>query len=123
MNGSVMSKEICLVFTASVQPENWSAFERLVSKVVEATSREAGAMGYQYSATEDRGIVHIVERYRDSAAFMFHTEKTFAGYAKEFLELASLDALSVHGNPSAECREVLDKFNAVYLDVFAGFSR
>ena len=118
-----MSNEICLVFSASVRPENWSAFESLVAKVVEATSREVGALGYQYSANDDHSIVHIVERYRDSNAFLFHTEKTFSGFAKEFLELANLDELTVHGNPSAECRQILDQIDAVYLEVFAGFSR
>jgi quinol monooxygenase YgiN len=123
MKLSTMNNEICLVFSASVRPENWSAFESLVSRVVEATSREAGALGYQYSANDDHSIVHIVERYRDSSAFLFHAENTFSGFAKEFLELANLDTLTVHGNPSPECRQELDTFGAVYLDVFAGFSR
>jgi quinol monooxygenase YgiN len=118
-----MSKEICLVFSASVQPENWSAFESLVTRVVDATSLEAGALSYQYSASDDHSIVHIVERYRDSDAFVFHTEQTFSGFATEFLALARLDSLSVHGNPDARARQILDQFAAVYLDVFAGFSR
>jgi quinol monooxygenase YgiN len=118
-----MSTEICLVFSVSVQPESWPAFERLVTKVVEATAKESGALGYQYSRTEDRSLVRIVERYRDSAAFMHHTEFTFSKCAEEFLGLARIDALSVHGHPSAECRAVLDHFKPVYLDVFAGFSR
>jgi quinol monooxygenase YgiN len=123
MPPSAMSNEICLVFSASVKPENWSAFAGLVSRVVAASSREPGALGYQYSANDDHSIVHIVERYRDSEAFLVHTEKTFSGFAGEFLELATLDELTVHGNPSAGCRQILDNFNAVYLDVFAGFSR
>jgi quinol monooxygenase YgiN len=118
-----MSKEICLVFSAAVQPENWSAFASLVTRVVDATSQEAGALSYQYSASDDHSIVHIVERYRDSDAFVFHTEQTFSGFAAAFLALARLDSLTVHGSPDSRARQILDQFSAVYLDVFAGFSR
>jgi quinol monooxygenase YgiN len=117
-----MNKEICLVFTASVQAENWSAFEQLVAKVVEATALESGALSYQYSVNQDHSVVHIIERYRDSAAFIVHTEQTFSGFAPAFLALASLDGLTVHGHPDEQSRQILDQFSAVYMDVFAGFS-
>jgi quinol monooxygenase YgiN len=118
-----MDKEVFWLFTLAVNPGKFSEFKDLVAQIVAKTRDEPGTLAYQYAVSDDLQTVHIYERYRDSAAFVVHVEQNFAGFAERFLALVSVSSLVVYGTPDAAARRALDGFNAVYMNLFDGFTR
>lgn len=123
MRGNSLDKEFISLFTLDVKAGQLDAFKSLVAQIVAATSQEHGVLTYQYAVGDDGKQAHIIERYRNSAAFVTHVEGTFGGFAERFLSFVSVRALVVYGNPDAAAREALDSFGATYMEVFDGFSR
>jgi quinol monooxygenase YgiN len=118
-----MVDDLYWVFTLTVRSGQLPAFQQLVTEIVAASEQEPGTLAYQYSISADEQTVHIFERYRDSAAFVSHVEQTFGGYAERFLSMVTIASLVVYGNPDAEARKALDRFNATYMTLFAGFAK
>lgn len=117
-----MSNQISNLFTLSLEPQDFPAFESLVTEIVSATNKEPGTLIYEYSINADRTVAHILERYR-SDSVVSHIENTFAPFAERFLSLVKITGLVVYGNPDAEVRKRLDPFGAIYMESFGGFSR
>lgn len=118
-----MYNEIYWIFAISVKPGRFDEFKRLVGEVVAETSKEPGALAYEYSVGADQKTVHIFERYRNSAAAIVHINQTFTPFAERFLSLAVVTGLVVYGTPDQMVRKRLDKFGAVYIRSFDGFWR
>ncbi|HCQ9959202.1 hypothetical protein ABBZ63_08710 [Acinetobacter baumannii] len=117
-----MNNEIISVFKLNIERENLPAFKKLVEKIVNKTKEEAGTLTYVYSINEKQNSVHIVERYMENS-LLSHIDVTFAPFAEEFLQLATVTELTVYGNPNAIEQERLNKFGAIYLTPFDGFSK
>lgn len=120
--GIKMNNEIISVFKLNIERENLPAFKKLVEKIVNKTKEEAGTLTYVYSINEKQNSVHIVERYMENS-LLSHIDVTFAPFAEEFLQLATVTELTVYGNPNAIEQERLNKFGAIYLTPFDGFSK
>jgi quinol monooxygenase YgiN len=117
-----MKNEITCVFHLAVNDGQFPAFQELVSRVVEATSKEPGTLSYVYSVSDDQKAAHIVERYRQQDV-VSHVDITFAPFAEAFLSLVTITGLTVYGEPDDEIRARLNPFGAVYMKPFDGFTR
>lgn len=117
-----MSSQISSVFTLALEPQDFPAFKALVAEIVTATLQEPGTLIYEYSVNADHTVAHIFERYRADAV-VSHIDTTFAPFAERFLSLVKITNLVVYGQPDAEVRQRLDRFGAVYMESFGGFSR
>jgi quinol monooxygenase YgiN len=117
-----MPSPVSNLFTLSLDPKDFPAFEVLVSEIVAATQKEPGTLIYEYSVNADRTVAHILERYHPDAV-VSHVDTTFAPFAERFLSLVKITALVVYGSPNAEVRKRLDPFGAIYMESFGGFSR
>lgn len=117
-----MSSHVSSLFTLALDPDDFPAFESLVSEIVAATQKEPGTLIYEYSVNAEKTVAHILERYR-SDSVVSHVDLTFAPFAERFLGLVKITGLVVYGSPDAEVRKRLDPFGAVYMQSFAGFSR
>lgn len=95
----------------------------LVPEMVEATSREPGALIYEYFLNDDGTACHIYERYVDSEAVMAHLGNFGANFADRFMACFEPTSLSVYGPASDEVRGALDAFGASYFGTLSGFSR
>lgn len=84
---------------------------------------EPGTSIYEWFIGQDDSAVHLIERYADSSVLMAHLANFGSNYAERFMGCFEIVSFSVYGNPSAEVKEVLDSFGAVYLAPLAGFSR
>jgi quinol monooxygenase YgiN len=118
-----MAKDLYWVCVFNIRPEDYEAFKAVVRPIVEATLKEPGSMAYEYSISEDRTAVHILEHYRDSQAVVHHVTKTFGPFAEAFTALATLSSFTVYGTPEADAKAVLDGFGAVYCTRFDGFTK
>jgi quinol monooxygenase YgiN len=121
--GCAMREDVYWVCVFKVRPEDFADFEAVVAPLVAATKKEPGALAYEYSVSDDRSTVHIIEHYRDSAAVVAHTTGTFVEFAEKFGALATPAGFTVYGDPSPEARAVLDSQNAIYMKPFDGFTR
>lgn len=117
-----MKNEITRVFNLAVNDGQFSAFKKLVSRVVEATSKEPGTLSYIYSISDDQKTAHIIERYR-MEDLVSHVDHTFAPFAETFLSLVNITSLTVYGEPDDQILARLDPFGAVYMKPFDGFTR
>jgi hypothetical protein len=55
--------------------EQLANFEKLTGQMVESTRNETGVLACQRFVSDDRQIVHVYERYENSAAAIAHLEK------------------------------------------------
>jgi quinol monooxygenase YgiN len=93
----------------------------LTGEMVAVTRREPGVLSYQRFVSEDGKIIHVYERYADSAAAIAHLEAFAKRFASRFSALVERKAFTVFGYPSAELKAALDRFNATYLKPFGDF--
>jgi transporter family-2 protein len=59
----------------AVKPGQLANLEKLTGQMVESTRNETGVLAYQRFVSDDRQIVHVYERYENSAAAITHLEK------------------------------------------------
>ena len=86
-----------------------------------ATQLEPGVLSYQRFVSDDGSIVHIYERYADSAAALAHLKEFARCFANRFNPMVERKAFTVLGNPNAELKRMLDGFNAMYLKPLGDF--
>jgi quinol monooxygenase YgiN len=116
-----MAKEISWHVELRVKPGQLGNFRTLTGEMVVATRSEPDVLSYQRFVSEDRTIIHIYERYADSAAAVAHLQEFEKSFASRFSAMVERKAFNVLGHPSAELKAMLDKFNAVYLKPFGDF--
>jgi len=118
-----MSKTISWNLQMSVREGRLDDAKELMDEMVEATSKEPGAHGYEWFLSEDGNTCHLNERYADSDALMAHLVIFGSQFAERFLACFEPASFSVYGEPGSEARAVLDGFGAAYLGWLGGFKR
>jgi quinol monooxygenase YgiN len=118
-----MSDRVSWVLEVAVKPGQLEAFRALMQEMVESTRAESGALGYEWFVSVDGGVVHLYERYADSAAVVAHLATFGERFAGRFLASVDSTRLTVMGSPNDEARAALGGFGPVYLQPFGGFSR
>jgi quinol monooxygenase YgiN len=88
-----MGEQVSWQVELAVKPGELDNFRALTEEMVESTRGEPGVLSYERFISADGQMVHVYERYVDSAAAVEHL-RTFGR-----------------------------KFGAVYLEPFGGFSR
>ena len=118
-----MSDQISWHVELQVKPGQLDALRALTSEMVESTKTEAGALIYERFISDDRQIVHVVERYVDSTAALTHLIAFGQMYGERFSRMVDRKRFTVFGTPSSELKKILDPLRATYVTAFAGFSR
>jgi quinol monooxygenase YgiN len=116
-----MGGEISWHVELRVNPGQLSNFRTLTGEMVVVTRREPGVLSYQRFVSEDGAIIHLYERYADSAAAVAHLEVFAKRFADRFSAMVERKAFTVFGYPSSELKAVLDRFNAMYLKPLGDF--
>jgi quinol monooxygenase YgiN len=97
-------------------------FRALTAEMVESTRDDAGVLNYQRFVSEDGKVVHLYERYADSAAALAHLQAFGQKFGERFLRMVERTRFTVYGTPSDELRGVLDGFGASFLAPFDDFA-
>ena len=119
-----MSDHVSWVLEFSIKPGEADTFKTLVDEMVEATrANEPDTLIYEWALGADGQTGHVCERYASSAAAMTHLASFGANFADRLLAAVDPTRLTIHGDPSAEVRDVLDGFGAIYMTPAAGFAR
>lgn len=118
-----MSRTVSWKLQLAVRDGQLDTFRSLMEEMVESTRSESGTQIYEWFLSEDGTICHLYERYADSEAALVHLGNFGSKFAERFLACVDPTALYAYGNPSAQAREVLSSFNAVFLGPLGGFAR
>jgi quinol monooxygenase YgiN len=118
-----MGEAVSWMLELAVKPGQGDAFKQLMTEMVESTEAEPGALSYEWSITADGTVVHIYERYADSAATLAHLGQFGERFAERFLTAVTPTSLTVYGSPSSEVKDALTAFGPTYLGPFGGFVR
>jgi quinol monooxygenase YgiN len=113
-----MGGEIAWRVELQIKPGQLGNFQTLTAEMVEATRRERGVLSYQRFVNEAGTTIHIYERYADSAAALAHLAIFSERFADRFGAMVGRKTFTVFGNPSAELKMALDRFDPVYLKPF-----
>ena len=106
-----------------VKPGELDNFRELTREMVESTRGEPGVLSYERFVSQDGRVVHVYERYADSAAAVAHLRTFGKKFGRRFVGIVDRTRFTVYRTPSAELRGMLDKFDATYLEPFGGFSQ
>lgn len=106
-----------------MNPGRLDDFKQLVAEAVANTVKEPHTLAYQYSLSPDQKSIDIVERYVDSNAVVTHVNGFKEKFGKRFGEDVTGTRFAVYGPVSAEAKEALTGFNAVYMSPIDGFVR
>jgi len=118
-----MDEQVAWHVELAVKPGALEDFRTLTGEMVEATLGEPGVLSYERFVSADGKVVHVYERYADSAAAVVHLRTFRRTFGDRFAALVDRTRFTVYGTPSAELRGMLDGFGAIYLTPFGGFTR
>jgi quinol monooxygenase YgiN len=114
-----MGSEISWVFEAAIKPDGLDDYRTLALEIsADNEASEPGQLAFEWFA--DGHDVHIYERYKDSAAAVFHVQRFVENFGERFLSLCTPTRMSVYGEPSDELMTALTGFNPRYLATMAG---
>src|ERR1700730_301138 len=116
-----MGGDISWQVELEVKPGQLASFRALTGEMLAVTRRERGVLSYQRFVSEDGTIIHIYERYADSAAAVAHLDAFAKRFASRFGSMVERKTFTVFGYPSVELKSVLDRFKATYLKPFGDF--
>jgi quinol monooxygenase YgiN len=118
-----MSDQISWYVELQVKPGQLDALRTLTSEMVEATKSEGGALIYERFISDDSQVIHVLERYIDSATAVTHLIAFGKKYSERFSRMVDRKRFTVFGTPTVELKRILDPLGATYVAAFGGFSR
>jgi quinol monooxygenase YgiN len=118
-----MGDQVSWMLEVAVKSGQLDAFRALMEEMVASTQGEPGALIYEWFVSDDGGVVHLSERYADSAAVLAHLATFGEKFAGRFLAAVEPTRLTVMGSPSDEAQTALSGFGPTYLRPFGGFAR
>jgi quinol monooxygenase YgiN len=118
------AKQTCpyLSVEFTITPGKNDAFKNLARQLIDRTSKEPGALGYQWYFNSDEDKCQLVELYRDSASILAHLNNV-GPVLQKLLETSKLTRFEVFGNVNADVEKALASFGTKFFKYFDGFLR
>ena len=108
----------------AVKPGELENFRALTREMVEVARSEPGVLIYERFAGKDGKVVHVYERYSDSAAALAHLLEFQRRFGERFSGMVDRKRFTVLGDADDELKRLLDGFGAtIYLDPFPPLPR
>ena len=118
-----MDANVSWLLEVAVKPGQLEPFRALMAEMVESTLAEPGAEIYEWFVSDDGGVVHLYERFADSAAVLVHAATFGETFAARFMAAVDPTRMTVMGSPSDEARAALSRSGPTFLGPFGGFAR
>ena len=118
-----MGDQVSWVLEVAVKPGQLETFRSLMEEMVASTRGEPGTLIYEWYVSDDGRVVHLIERYADSAATVAHVATFGEKFAGRFLAAVDPTRFTVMGSPNDEAQAALIGFGPAYLQPFGGFAR
>ena len=106
----------------TITPGRNDVFKNLARQLIDRTSKESGALAYQWYFNRDENKCHLVELYRDSEAILAHLNNV-GPVLQKLLETSKVTRFEVFGNVNAEVEKALASFGTKFFKYWDGFLR
>jgi len=117
-----MTENIYWILKAKIGDRNLDNLKRLAEECCEITKTEPGVMAYEWSIAQDRGTLHIYERYVNTEAAMAHMANLSAQLPR-LMELVTVTEIECYGKAGSDFREAAKDFPMTYMETFCGFRK
>ena len=112
------------IIEASVKPENLVAISSLMHEMSnDFMSNERQTLNFEWSIDSTQTLLHLHERYEDSATALVHFKSVRSKYGEQFVTLISPFRVVVYGHPSESLSNELQPLKPIVLNCLGGFTR
>ena len=112
------------IIEASVKPENLDSISSLMNEMShDFMENERQALNFEWSIDSTQTLLHLHERYEDSATALGHVKRFRSKYGDRFISLISPLRVVVYGHPSEPLSNELHPLRPVVLNCLGGFTR
>jgi quinol monooxygenase YgiN len=112
------------IIEASVKPENLDSISSLMNEMShDFMENECQTLNFEWSIDSTQTLLHLHERYEDSATALGHVKRFRSKYGDRFISLISPLRVVVYGHPSEPLSKELQPLRPVVLDCLGGFTR
>jgi quinol monooxygenase YgiN len=118
-----MGNAVSWLLEVEIDPDQIGEFRALMQEMVSSTEHEPGTLAYEWFISDDDSVVHIYERYADSAATMVHAQAFGERFAERFVAAITPISFNVYGSPSDDVKAALAGLGPTYVKPFGGFAR
>jgi quinol monooxygenase YgiN len=100
------------------------AFRKIADEMSVMTSKESGALGYEWYLNADNSQCRLVETYANEAAVLAHIDgKAVRDLLPQLLQVSSITSFEVYGSPGAQAADRLRSAGAVVYRQIGGIVR
>src|ERR671934_570017 len=99
-HGGEMQGQVSWLLETAVKPGQLDTFKALMDEMVDGTSTESQTLNYEWYISDDRGSIHLYEKYADSDAMIAHVNGFLEKWAARFMACIDVTRFTVYGNPS-----------------------
>jgi len=112
------------IIEASVKPENLDSISSLMSEMShDFMENERQTLNFEWSIDSSQTLLHLHERYEDSATALGHFNSFRSKYGERFMALISPFRVVVYGHPSESLSNELQSLRPIVLNCLGGFTR
>jgi quinol monooxygenase YgiN len=117
-----MTNNIYWTINATVKEGRLAGLKEHFKLMIEMTSKEPGALCYDFWLSEDEARVFIHERYTDNDAALAHVQNV-GDHLGPFLDAIEMDPIVILGPVNDEVKGVFAAFGAGYTTFLGGLNR
>ena len=100
------------------------AFKSVAHELIAGTRTEVGSLGYDWYLSSDQKHCRVLETYADENAVLSHLKgPVVQTLVPKLLEVASVNAFEVYGNPGAEASKMLVSWGAATFAFWDGIKK
>lgn len=107
-----------------INGKKFDEFDRIAQTMIAGSQKEPGTLAYDWYLSGDRKRCRIVETYADANAVLAHlTGPVVQELVPKILEVSSISAFEVYGDPGPKAGEMLAGLGAEIFPLWRGLSR
>jgi quinol monooxygenase YgiN len=118
-----MSEPLYLIFQANIREGQYAALLEVSKKLIAQTEQEKGAPLYEWFVSEDKKVVHVIERYADSDALLEHMSNFSKSNGAELMQAVQDARIQIYGNPTPELKAIAAEQGIALFAPIGGFNR
>lgn len=118
------SQNVHFLLDFTIHPGKLEDFAATAERMTAGTSKEPGALNYEWFLSQDRSRCRLLETYADVGAMQKHLASAVVGeLLPKLLEFAAISRFEVYGTPDAQSAAVLTSVHAEIYPHWRGLPR
>jgi quinol monooxygenase YgiN len=121
--GGMTAQTVHFKVSLTVHENKLAAFEQTAKAMTAGTSKEPGALGYEWYLSGDQKSCRLLETYANAEAALAHcTGPVVRELVPKLLESASVASFEVYGDPGPQVSAMLAGFGAAFFEYKVGLA-